>query len=497
LYASVGGYCVAWAGVSSVGTFAKSTSVGPQTIPHTLGTVPKVVLVWTSGQTVDGTAAEKVAFSIGATDGIGENCLALGIGSGGANQQAATQLSSQFIVLVQPSGTVRAAADWSSWDESGFTIQWTANDASVDQIHFLAIGGGDLQGRLVNWTMPTSVSNQSVTGVGFKPDVLIHLYPGSAFTGTLGTSIAGGFFGIGTSTASAGASTIYDQIANGVPAPALLSQTKYGTTSLLALAMSPTRTTKQADLVSMDADGFTMHFTTADSSAARIFTLALGGFQTNGQTFSKPTAAPNNVSLSGMGFQPSLMMLTGYDFEDTGVTQPQAKFVLGFADPLTSASSGFATLDSSTDYAAGLDCSNHVACIPDQANHQIEVITDLVSFNADGLSLHWTLTEYNFPDTYSVLALRPKQSCGTCETADAGTGTDAGIDAGVGTDGGTGPMPGRDGGTSGGGTAGSGIHRRDLDVGWSCDAAGGGLSALAMMLVAVALHPQLRSRITR
>ena len=78
---------------------------------------------------------------------------------------------------------------------------------------------------------------------------------------------------------------------------------------------------KKASWVSMDADGFTLNFTTAGGSPNQGFSLALKGVTAKAGSFSKSTSgAPASQAVSGVGFQPSLVLLSS--FQDVAQANP-------------------------------------------------------------------------------------------------------------------------------------------------------------------------------
>lgn len=103
----------------------------------------------------------------------------------------------------------------------------------------------------------TSTGNQSVTGVGFRPR-LVRLY-----------------YGIGSAAQfqfSFGSTTANNQIAWGAQSNDLDSggYSVVSTTSCLVYTNGAGTTIAQAVFVSMDSDGFTINWTTADSSSRTI-----------------------------------------------------------------------------------------------------------------------------------------------------------------------------------------------------------------------------------
>lgn len=166
-----------------------------------------------------------------------------------------------------------------------------------------------LSSKVGSITQPTSTGNQSITGLGFQPKTIIFFWGGEETAdGSAANSRLG--FGFAVSSTQRGFVWIGDQ--NGVATTN--SSHNFNTTKciLFATENGTTPTTKaDADFVSMDADGFTINWTTADATQRIVNYIALGGasltnafagsFQQNNTT--------TNQSVTGVGFQPDTMIV--------------------------------------------------------------------------------------------------------------------------------------------------------------------------------------------
>jgi len=243
--------------------------------------------------------------------------------------------------MVRWGEVVVAEADLSSWNDTTFTLNWTTNDAASYVIHYIAIGGSDIQARVVDWTMRTTVGNSTVTGVGFHPDVVFHAHGGHAFTNIVPASRADATFGLGVMDFDG------DQwaFANWLEDAAGTSDTQRGQLTNAALySFNQTQTVqKQANWVSMNADGFTLNFSNTGSNlAARVFSLALKGVNVKPGSFLKATAAaPAPQAITGVGFRPSLVMLASVQSTASATPVVHSRFGLGASDGTTEGSSAF------------------------------------------------------------------------------------------------------------------------------------------------------------
>ena len=303
-------------------------------------------------------------------------------------------MASKVLTIVRWSEALVAEADLSSWNDTTFTLNWTTNDANAYVIHYIAIGGSDVSAKVVDWTMGTAVGNRVVTGVGFQPDVVFHAHGGHAFTPALGSSIAGGAFGLGVMDFDG------DQwaFANWTPDASGTSDTQRGqVTDAALLSFNQTLAVqKRASWVSMNADGFTMNFTnTASVAAARVFSLALKGVNVKPGSFLKDTAAaPAPQPITGVGFRPGLVMLASVQNTTSAAPVAHSRFGLGASDGTTEGSSAFQDANGSgTMSVDAISKTSKVFMKVDNNTPAINAEADLTAMGADGFSLNWTTND--------------------------------------------------------------------------------------------------------
>jgi hypothetical protein len=153
--------------------------------------------------------------------------------------------------------------------------------------------------------------------------------------------------------------------------------------------------TKQAAFVSMDADGFTLAFSTAEASPSQMFSLALSGVNATVGAFDKPTAAaPLAQSVTGVGFPPRLVFLASAQEGPTmGVSQPHAALSTGASDGKNQACSALFDTDAlSPSSATGADDAMRVftklgGLVGPTAQAAMS------SLGSDGFSLAWTAND--------------------------------------------------------------------------------------------------------
>jgi hypothetical protein len=179
--------------VIKVGTFTKSTDGAPvQQAITGVGFQPRALVLWTSAQAYAAAWTDNLFLAMGMTDGTTQRAVAE---SGKDNETAAgfqgARWANAVLTIIDWTGAVLAEAQFVSFDDDGFTLNWTTNNASAYYIHYLALAGDDLTDvNLVEWTMTTAAGQQAVTGVGFQPDCVLHL---GAYQAALGNGIVAHF----------------------------------------------------------------------------------------------------------------------------------------------------------------------------------------------------------------------------------------------------------------------------------------------------------------
>ena len=203
LVCSLGSWSSAQAGSSfKVGSFTKTTAGAPasQVVAHGLGETPKALILWTASKTSESLSAD-FGFAVGFTDGSTDKSAAASSWDDRSVSETGRRIANKALTIIRRSAELRAEADLTAWDTTNF---------SAHIIHFIAIGGSDVSAKTVGWTMKTSPGNQAITGVGFQPDVVLHMHAGNGFTSSVPASQASAGFGLGVMDADG------DQWANAI-----------------------------------------------------------------------------------------------------------------------------------------------------------------------------------------------------------------------------------------------------------------------------------------
>ena len=380
------------------GSFVKTsgTATVDQVIAHGLGEAPKALILWTNAKSNESFSAE-LALSYGFTDGTTSYSVGTASQNGVATSNAARRMGTKLLTIIPPtsgSGPLVEAA-FKSWDATNFTVTWSPNTATSYVIHYIVIGGSGVSAKVINWQLPTATGAKVVTGIGFQPDVVLHAIAGGGFTGALDTSAAKASFGLGVMN-SAGAQWAnsvlsVDNVANG-------DTTRGQKTDACIAAIDNLLTyVKNASFTSMDADGFTLNYTTANTDATQVMSLALRGVNAHAGSFSKSTntGVPVSQPVTGSTFAPSVVLLSSVqDVAQAGTPTVQNRVGIGAASATAEGSSAVADLDAAATMSTqGIDKTSKAFMKVNNATSTIDAEADLASMDTDGFTLSWTTND--------------------------------------------------------------------------------------------------------
>ena len=384
------------------GSFLKTTTAGssiPQTVAHGLGTEPKAIIFWMSANS-GGAFFTNQIFAFGMTDGTTSISSSAASQHNQATANTSRRMAYKAITITTWGENTIAEADFTSWDSTDFTLNWTTSDATAWRIYYMAIGGDYVQASVVNWQTRTTTGNQAVTGVGMRPDVVIHGHAGSDFTASLpaggGVSQAGAFFGLGVMDLSGA------QWANGYNSQDAVSPTsskrgQRGSGSALYMFSTAAADLKNATLVSMDSDGFTMNFdANTDGTAAQMYSLALKGVKARAGNFNKSATAGSNIAQAviGVGFRPGAVLFASNQNVSNAFAQNHARFGIGAADGTSIGSTSIADAHAvNPSNAFYVDKTTRAFMKVDNTTQTIAAEATFTSRDPDGFTLSWTTND--------------------------------------------------------------------------------------------------------
>jgi hypothetical protein len=371
----------------AVGSFVKQA--GPQQIvPHDLGLQPKVLLLWTTGGT-DESYSAGWSYAVGLSDGPSGTNRSFSVGDQdqASSSRTSRRLAAKALSVIRSDQTVLAEADLTAWDRDRLFLTWTTNDATPALIHYVLIGGS-LSAKVLAWKTATTTGPSQITGVGFKPALVMSFHAGADLTGAPPTVVAGASLGWGAMVASG------PQWASAVVSPsgaaASTSRRVQHRDDALFMFSGDGAATREASFMSMDADGFSVVYRN-DGPAAQVVSLALAGLPVMAGAFLKPDAPPPAIqSVGGLGFRPGLLLLSSFQAVAQNPPVIHARLGLGAAD-------GFAQVSSALGDSAGLrptsagslNRENRVFVKATPEAQAVEAEATLTSFQPDTFNLSW------------------------------------------------------------------------------------------------------------
>ena len=384
------------------GSFLKTTTAGssvPQSVAHGLGVEPKAIIFWMSADS-GGAFFTNQIFAFGMTDGTTSISSSAASHHNQAVANTSRRMAYKAITITAWSENTLAEADLTSWDSTNFNLNWTTSDATAWRIYYLAIGGDYVSASVVNWQTRTTTGSQAVTGVGMRPDVVIHAHAGSDFTASLpagsGVSQAGAFFGLGVMDLAGG------QWANGFNSQDAVSPTaskrgQRGSGSAIYMFNTAASDLKNATLVSMDSDGFTMNFdANTDGTAAQMYSLALRGVKADAGNFNKSATAGSNIAqaVTGIGFKPAAVLFSSNQNVSSAFAQNHARFGIGVADGTSVGSTSIADAHAvNPSNAFYVDKTTRAFMKVDNTTQTIAAEATFTSRDPDGFTLSWTTND--------------------------------------------------------------------------------------------------------
>jgi len=380
--------------VFDVGSFTKPTATGAQTVNHALGQTPKALILWTVGKTNE-TLSAGFLYGFGASDGTETYSVGISTLDNVATSTTSRRMADKIITLVQGGEILVAEADLTSRTATNFALNWTTNDNQPVVIHYLAIGGPQVTAKLNRWVSSTATGNRSITGVGFRPETVLHFYAGAAYFGPAGTNTFNGIFGLGAMDRNggqwAGQASDWDDNTT-----TLTSRGQQTDSAIFMYADgSSAAVTKEASYVSMDTDGFTVNFSAANANAGLICSLSLAGLRAKVGAFNKVTAsAPASQGVTGTGFRPGALLFSSYQMAaQTGsVSEPNMSYGIGASDGTTEASSAFTSANNvGTTVVDGIDKTSKV--FVKMNTPPMDAEADLTSLDANGFTVNWTTND--------------------------------------------------------------------------------------------------------
>jgi len=379
-----------------VGSFTKATSTDvPVTQAVTgVGFQPKALLLWTAGNTSVNTWTDGYLYAIGMTtaaNASGSTAIASQDDVSPTNTTSRTV--AKALTIVQWGESVLAECDLASFDANGFTLSWTTNNDQAYIINYMAIGGTEVTGaKVVSWQTPSSTGDNAVTGAGFTPGAVLHLI---GYQTSLGSN-AGANLGIGAMDSSQewamaltepDARNASDRARRIVTSGVALRQIRLSDTTGAAHNV--------ATYTSMDADGFTVNFSTANANYY-VYSLCLAG-EVDVGVYS--FVSTDDQAVTGVGFVPGGVLQASMSLLSTTSANTQVRTSFGAMDAEHDRAMYAATGYNANPNDSASYTSNAAAVLLTlaAADREFRNTISLVSLDADGFTVAHSGTAISSP----------------------------------------------------------------------------------------------------
>ncbi|WP_294383702.1 GEVED domain-containing protein, partial [Prosthecobacter sp.] len=372
-----------------MGNFTKSTSTGNQVITHNLGTTPKAIILWTSGNST-GSPTAHYHYAQGFFDGTTSYSFSTAGQDNVDTSNTARRVAAKALTLVQYDGTTTLAeASISSWSSTSFTLNWSTNTSGTNYVvHYMIIGGSSVSAKVLNWTIPTATGNKSITGTGFTPDLVLSMHANDGLTGAAPSSSTRGAIGLSAMNQD-GEQWALCEISRDPSTTSDTWRAQRTDRSFISLVYGTGDFASEASFVSMDANGFTQNFSKVSGNAGQVASLAIRGLNTTLGGFDISTTT-GSQTISGTGFQPEAVMIASTGQAADSTAQSQARFILGAGDGTTQGTAWVEDEDGQNiSDVRSLDKTNKIISRT-TGTDTLTSEASLASLNNDGFTLNWT-----------------------------------------------------------------------------------------------------------
>lgn len=365
---------------TTVGSFTGSGSTGNQAVTG-VGFQPAAILFFNNKATTDGD-------SVITTDGPFNIGMAVSTTNrfaqaedGGTVGDSNNNIATATIIEADNAQTITGQADLVSFDADGFTVSWATGKTSPHVFQFIAFGGTDLTNATIKTiTTPTSTGNVAYTGVGFKPDAIILIGSG---IGAPPTSAGAAQFGLGFGVSS----TQRGYISFGDGASAAHKEM---TTKVFGIVADQSTTLEEADLVSLDSDGFTLNWTTTRLGDFVAVLCLKGGQYFVGSDTQKTSTGTK--ATTGVGFQPTAIMLGSANAVASSAIGTNLRLSLGAGSGTSARGSQWVDNTVST-YNSNMDRAHILQMKTGGVSVTTQATADLSSLDASGFTLNWSVAD--------------------------------------------------------------------------------------------------------
>jgi hypothetical protein len=374
-----------------VGSFAKTTAAATASQSVTgVGFKPRALILWTDGvATGAGAWGDSQRMAFGVTAGP-DNSFAIAVASRDAVTRTDTTRHSNTsaLAIVQWSESLLAECGLTSFDNDGFTLSWTTNNATAYLINYLAISGSEIDdAKVVQWNRLDNTGDESVTGVGFKPDLVIHL--SQLYTSATGTANNAVFI-LGAMDAEGNQWSVSIDSRDNLTS--VSNTAKWHSNAACLLWGFSGSNGVRATYKSMDADGFTVNFDLFDVAARRYnASLCLKGTALRCGNMTMPVS-DGAQAVSGLGFGPlGVLLATNQSTSVSAAAQDHATLALGASDGTNQRALAVKDEDNlATSDVNAITYNDRVIVESDDTGQDIVRSASVSALGSDGFTLNWS-----------------------------------------------------------------------------------------------------------
>lgn len=360
-----------------VGSFTVPSSTGAKAVTG-VGFQPKAVFFFGQRMSADGATSnspngDMLRFAGMATSSLAQGSVDTNDDFSAVGLTASSQ-STQCIRMRNALTVEQYKASFTSMDADGFTVGFSVANATAYVVNFLALGGTDLtNAKVISFSTATATGNQAVTGAGFQPDAVILI----ASETTL--QVCGPTLSVFTGTSARGSTSCqYD----GTSVQYLRNDKVFAQP-----AGNGTTVRREADLVSLDSDGFTVNWSTVQAAGVTVFALCLKGGSFKAGSITQKTST-GTQAYTGVGFQPTGLLF--FSHLNTSAAAVQTNRQAQMIGAVSGASNRAACVYSSNGW--GVAAMNRAKCYVSRNDDNPTVLesdADYSSFDSDGFTLNY------------------------------------------------------------------------------------------------------------
>jgi hypothetical protein len=379
-------------------TFIANTVTGGQSIAG-LGFRPKALRIIATLASSD-TFGTPSSVSVGITDGTNNRCAFYAINNGVTTTLSAGGANTTDLIHLLANGTptTDSIATFVSLDSDGFTINWSTAPGTGWKIMFEAWGGNDINVSVGTWNPSASTGSKSLTGLGFRPNMLMWLTSSAASTTGVG-------LGVGATSGAGQEYGFYISAQSGRVSATPNAYTWHKAASILQGNQSGS-SSQEATLTSFDADGWTYNFTTRSNTTNIFYYMAFGGSARWKVGFDTTPGGTGTKQTSGIGFQPTALSFFGqYQVAAATLAAGSAPAQFGGTNAVNTGRCMGCQASNATTQNSSYSIASGVATLAAAAGTSLSLTISLSAWDGDSFTLNTTLNAGSIAREFGYIAM--------------------------------------------------------------------------------------------